>query len=424
MNSLLLPGSIVALSFSFFFTGMETAYRHVHAAPSAGGKYPDIAHKIVSFFTQRPMWFVGTTRVGNTLALASFSFCLALWMAPFFGAQFGPQYMALQVVLQTIITTALLAFTADILSHRIFRLSPERILYALAPLFGICFLLLSWLTFPLVALSRWVTTRVLRLPFDDLNPVFGSTDLHQYVKNIYHVNPEAEAIRVDRKIFYNALEFKSVKIRECMIPRTEITATEINESIETLREAFVESGHSKVIIYNQRIDDVVGYCHSSSLFKKPKNIRDILTPIIIVAETSLANELMIRFINERKSLAVVVDEFGGTSGIVSMEDVIEEIFGDIEDEHDEDTLVEQQLDDHTFLVSARLEIDYLNETYGWKLPVGEYETLGGFILALTEDFPQSGQTIAHPPYTFTIQSTLNNRIGTVKVALEKDDEND
>ncbi|HEY5745709.1 MAG TPA: hemolysin family protein [Chryseolinea sp.] len=422
MNSLLLPGSMIALAFSFFFSGMETAFRHVHIDRVPVGKYPRLPYNIIAYFMKRPTWFVGTTRVGNTLALAGFSFGMALWMAPAFGAQFGPQYMTLQVLLQTVITTALLTFTSDILSHRIFRLSPERILFALAPLFGLCFILLFWLMYPLVSLSRWITIRVLHLPYNDQRPVFGFTDLNQYLKKIYNVKPDAEVLHVDKKIFYNALEFKTVKVRECMIPRTEITATEINESIDTLREAFVESGHSKVIIYNQVIDDVVGYCHSSSLFKKPQHIRDILTPIIIVAETSLANELMIRFINERKSLAVVVDEFGGTSGIVSMEDVIEEIFGDIEDEHDEDTLVEQKQDDHTYLVSARLEIDYLNETYGWKLPEGEYETLGGLILALAEDFPKAGQTFSMPPYTFTIQSTLDNRIGTVKVALEKEEE--
>jgi len=423
MNSLLLPGSLVALAFSFFFSGMETAFRHVHIDRVPRGKYSRLSRDLIAWFIKRPTWFVGTTRVGNTMALAGFSFCLALWMAPMFGAQFGPQYMTLQVLLQTLITTALLIFTSDMLSHRIFRLSPERILFALAPLFGVCFVLLSWLSIPLVALSRWITTRVFRLPYDDHRPVFGFTDLHEYLQNIYNVKPDA-AVHVDKKIFYNALEFKTVKVRECMIPRTEITATELNESIETLREAFVESGHSKVIIYNQVIDDVVGYCHSSSLFKKPKHIRDILTPIIIVAETSLANELMIRFINERKSLAVVVDEFGGTSGIVSMEDVIEEIFGDIEDEHDEDTLVEQRLDQYNYLLSARLEIDYLNDTYGWQLPEGEYETLGGLILALAEDFPKAGQVFSVPPYTFTIQSTLDTLIGTVKLTIEKPEEPD
>jgi CBS domain containing-hemolysin-like protein len=204
-----------------------------------------------------------------------------------------------------------------------------------------------------------------------------------------------------------------------MIPRTEIIGVESSESIETLRNAFVESGHSKIIIYKETIDEIIGYSHSSALFKKPSRIEEILTPIIIVPETTLANELMIRFINQRKSLAVVVDEFGGTSGIVSMEDVIEEIFGEIEDEHDEDDLTEQKLDEHTWLLSARLEIDYLNDAYGWSLPIGEYETLSGLILSYTEDLPQPGESFDIDPYTITVQSTLDNRIDTVKLTVNR-----
>ncbi len=256
--------------------------------------------------------------------------------------------------------------------------------------------------------------------YDEEKPFFASTDLNQYLKSLNKASPETDDIALDKKIFHNALEFKTVKIRDCMIPRTEITAIEINESLDELRKAFIESGHSKVIIYKQSIDEIIGYCHSSSLFKKPLHIGSILTPIIIVAETTLANELMIRFINERKSLAVVVDEFGGTSGIVSMEDVIEEIFGDIEDEHDEADLllIEQKIDDHTYLLSARLEIDYINETFKWDLPTGEYETLGGLILSCTEDFPKQAQTILLPPFTFIIQATRDNRIDTVMVKVE------
>jgi CBS domain containing-hemolysin-like protein len=218
-------------------------------------------------------------------------------------------------------------------------------------------------------------------------------------------------------MFKNALEFKSVRIRDCMIPRTEIVAVGLDAGLQKLHEAFLESGHSKIIIYKDSIDDVVGYCHSSALFKKPTRIEEILTPIITIPETTLAKELMVRFINEHKSLAAVVDEFGGTSGIVSMEDVIEEIFGEIEDEHDESTEVELKLDHHTWLLSARLEIDYLNETYGWKLPTGDYETLSGLILSYTEDLPKTGETIEIPPFTFVVQATEENRINTVKVII-------
>lgn len=235
------------------------------------------------------------------------------------------------------------------------------------------------------------------------------------------VKHEDEEIGLDKKIFHNAVEFRTVRVRECMIPRTEVIAVELSEGIKKLKDAFVESGHSKIVIYKETIDDVIGYCHSSALFKRPEKIEDILTSIVTVPETTLANELMIRFINERKSLAVVVDEFGGTSGLVSMEDVIEEIFGEIEDEHDEEEndLTEQKINDSTFRLSARLEIDYLNETYGLQLPVGDYETIGGLILSFTENLPQSGETILIPPFTFTIESSQDNRIDTLKLEVDK-----
>jgi CBS domain containing-hemolysin-like protein len=270
-------------------------------------------------------------------------------------------------------------------------------------------------------MSRFVILHVLRLEYSEEKPVFGLTDLNNYLKNMFKVKHEDEEIELDKQIFHNALEFKNVRIRECMIPRTEIMAVGLAEGITKLKEAFVDSGHSKILIYRETIDDVIGYCHSSALFKKPKNIEEILTPIIIVPETMMANELMVQFIKEHKSLAVVVDEFGGTSGLVSMEDVIEEIFGEIEDEHDENVLVEQKLDHHTFLLSARHEIDYLSKKYGWQLPQGDYETLGGMILSYTEDFPEVGDSISIPPFTLTVQSTDNNRIDTVKVAVKTEE---
>ncbi|MEP6736271.1 MAG: hemolysin family protein, partial [Chryseolinea sp.] len=296
--------------------------------------------------------------------------------------------------------------------------NPNRVYSFLATPFFLSFVVLFPLTITIISLNRFIIVRMLKMKFDESNPFIGAPDVRQY--QLVHQPPdESDDIVLDKKIFHNALSFKTVKIRDCMIPRTEITAVELNDSIEKLRIAFVESGHSKVIVYKQSIDEIIGYCHSSSIFKRPEEIREILTPIISAAENSSANELMIRFIKERRSLAVVIDEFGGTSGIVSMEDIIEEIFGDIEDEHDqEDTQIEEKVNDNTWLLSARLDIDYLNETYGLNFPTGEYETLGGLILALTEDFPDRGQVIELPPYTFIIQAAGNNRIETVSVHLD------
>jgi CBS domain containing-hemolysin-like protein len=201
-----------------------------------------------------------------------------------------------------------------------------------------------------------------------------------------------------------------------------VVAIDVNDTIDDLKLAFIESGHSKIIIYRDSIDEVIGYTHSQELFKKPKTIQDILTPIIIVPETMPANELLIQFITERKSLSLVVDEFGGTAGIVSIEDIIEEIFGDIQDEHDDEDWIEQKLNEHTYLFSARHEIDYLNEKYKWAIPTGDYDTLSGYILSITEDIPSSGEVIKAYPFTFTIMAMRENRIDNVKLAVSEENE--
>lgn len=300
-------------------------------------------------------------------------------------------------------------------------INPNLVLSTLAFPFVVMYAVLAPITFSIVTLSKLVITHILRLEYSEEKPAFGLTDLNHYLRHMHTVSHEDEEIDLDKKILHNALEFKTVKVRECMVPRTEISAVPLEEGMDNLKKTFVESGHSKIVIYRDTIDDIIGYCHSAALFKNPTTIEEILTPISIVTETTMANDLMVQLIRERRSLAIVVDEFGGTAGLVSMEDIIEEIFGDIEDEHDADNIIEQKLDDKSFLLSARLEVDYLNEKYHWQLPFGDYETLGGLILSYTEDFPQKGETLQVSRFTFTIQSTKGNGIDTVKVSIGKEE---
>lgn len=411
---------IVSLIFSFFFSGIEIAYLSANKLQlELQGQQGLLSGRIFAKFIKKPSLFIGTTLIGNTIALVLYGIFMAQLLEPQLQILLPNAFAneATILIIQTLLATLLVLFTAEFLPKSLFLINPNRMLSVLAVPFNIAFYLLFPIVYTIVLLSKFVITKIFRSEYSDEKPVFGLTDLNHYLKNMMNVKHEDEDIELDKKIFHNALEFKSVKVRDCMIPRTEIVSVDASDGIEKLREAFVESGHSKILVYKDSIDDVIGYCHSSELFKKPGRIEEILTPIIIVPETILANELMIRFIDERKSIALVVDEFGGTSGIVSMEDVIEEIFGEIEDEHDEDDQVEQQLDKNTWLLSARLEIDYLNDAYHWKLPTGEYETLGGLILSFIEDLPKSGEVISMPPYTFTIQSTLDNRIDTIRLTV-------
>ena len=423
MNSLF-PWIAASLVFSFFFSGIEIAFLSANRLPvELRGKQGIWSGKIMSYFMRNPSRFIGTTLIGNTLALVIFGNSMAVLFEPILAENLPPSINNEPSILliQTVLSTLLILFAAEFLPKSLFMINPNFILSTLALPFVVMYALLAPVTFTIVNLSKWVITGLLRLEYSEERPVFGLTDLNHYLRNMQKVHHEDEEIDLDKKILHNALEFKKVRVRDCMIPRTEIAAVALEDGMERLKKAFVESGHSKIVVYRDTIDDIIGYCHSAALFRNPKNIEEILTPISNVTETALANDIMVQLLRERRSLAIVLDEFGGTAGLVSMEDVIEEIFGDIEDEHDSDYLTEQKLDEKTFLFSARLEVDYINETYHWQLPVGEYETLGGLILAYTEDFPLKGEKVEVPPYTFVIQSTRGNLIDTVRVEINKEE---
>lgn len=421
MDSLLLIGILSSLLLAVFFSGLEVAFLSADKLQiELAGRQGNIPSIILSFFLERPTWWIGTTLLGNIASIILFGAFATHAFIPFLHQTFpsAAGSVMIPLVVITFLLTMVSLYTVEYLSKSFFIINANRAIAIMVIPFALICVVLFPLAYLVITIARFISVYILRLEYSLNKPVFGLTDVNQYLKTIAHGKSVEQNIEVDTRIYTNALEFKSVRVRDCMIPRTEIVAVDTESPIQKLHDAFIESGHSKIIVFRESIDDVVGYCHSAALFKGPSRIDEILTPIITVPETMLAKDLMVRFINERKSLAIAVDEFGGTSGIVSMEDVIEEIFGEIEDEHDDDEEVEQKIGANSYLLSARLEVEYLNDKYGWKLPLGDYETLGGLILSKTHDIPKAGETILIKPYTFVVQSTFRNRINTVRMIDE------
>ncbi|MEY2894956.1 MAG: hypothetical protein RIS42_675 [Bacteroidota bacterium] len=413
-------GIITSMVFSAFFSGVEMAFVSSNKLYfELKAKQDILSAKIISHFNKTPSRFIGTMLIGNTLSLVAYGIFMEEYLHHLILANIPLiQNELFARLLASVLATILILTTSEFTPKSIFLINPDAILEFLAiPIWVIHTLMfpLVWLT---VGLSKWFITKVLRLAYSEEKPAFGLTDLNHYLQNLNRKVSTEEENEVDTKIFHNALEFKQVKVRDCMIPRTEITAVELEEGIEGLTKTFIESGHSKVLVYKETLEEVIGYCHSLALFKKPKDLQSILTPIPIVPEAMPANDLMIKFSKERKSLAIVVDEFGSTSGLVSMEDVMEQIFGEIQDEYDDsEDWIEKQLDENTFLLSGRHEIDYLNEKYEWNLPEGDYETLGGMLISLYEDIPEVNETIILSPFQFQIMTVTDARIDTVKVII-------
>jgi CBS domain containing-hemolysin-like protein len=417
---------ITSLVLSALFSGSEIAFISSNKLYIAlQRKKGAWAAYILERFTKTPSHFIATMLVGNTITLVVYGIFMASVLDPWLMAVL-PLWANNDIsvlVLQTLLSTLLVLVTAEFLPKSLFLISPNQVLNVLAlPLMFFYTVLYPfvWMTMQFSkVLFRWV----LRVEYTEDRPVFGLLDLNHYINNLSTASPNRENFteeqpEVDTKLFSNALLLRTLRVRECMVPRPDITAVDVNEEVEYLKQTFVDSGHSKVLVYQESIDDIIGYCHSSQLFNRPQHIREILTPIIVVTESSPAEVALLKMISASKSLALVVDEFGGTAGIVSIEDIVEEIFGEIEDEYDNETLEEEQIDERTFIFNARLEVDYLNERYALNLPEGDYDTLSGLILYLHEDIPEAGVVINHEHFRLTILALEDNaRISRVKLEL-------
>jgi len=408
-----------ALIFSAFFSGIEIAFL---AADKLGmkleGEHKSFSGRILNGFLKHPDRFISTTLIGNTVALVIYSTYMAKVLDPFLN-DYLPVAInnnATLLTLKTLLSTLGILVVAEFIPKSIFLFGPNRLL----SFFALPTAAIAYVLQPLVvittAIAKFFIIHVLGQKYREERPSFGLTDLHKFIQSTLNINEQVPA-GVSARIVSNLIEFRKVKVRDCMIPRTEIVAISIKDGIGGLKEAVIKSNHPKILVYRHDIDDIIGYCHAKELFKKPQHIETILRPVVIVSATNLASEVMVQLTTEGKSLALVLDEFGGTSGIVSMEDIIEEIIGEIQNEHVVTELVEKKLDCDAYLLSARHEIDYLNEKYGWDMPQGDYDTLGGLIINVTERIPDLNETVELSPFTFTIVALEDTHIGAVKVTI-------
>ena len=413
---------IISLAFSAFFSGMEIAFISSNKLRyELGKKHRGLSSKILGIFFRTPNQYISTMLVGNNIALVIYGLQMAIVLEPHIRTLFQTDNEALVVFLQSVVSTLLILFAGEFIPKTIFKLNPNLSLNLFAvPLFIIYILL-----YPISKFSSLLSGLFLKLGgvknLDNPgNQSLGKVDLDYFIQQSLEDAPQNSNMDTEVKIFQNALDFSNVRLRDCIVPRTEIVACDRDTSMEELKAKFVETGLSKILVYNENIDDIIGYIHSAELFKHPADWTEKIKSVPIVPETMAANKLMKLLMQDKKSLAVVVDEFGGTSGMVTLEDLVEEIFGEIEDEHDTRSHVMKQIGDHEYILSGRVEIDTLNETFGLDLPESDdYVTIAGFILHFYQKFPKLNETVSTDKFTFKIIKVTATKIELVRMKVEE-----
>lgn len=410
----------ISLLFSAFFSGMEIAFLSSNKLRfELDKKRKNVTSSIISLFYNNSEQFLATLLVGNNIALVIYGIEMATLLSPLLHLFMDNDFAV--NILQTLIATLIVLFTGEFLPKTIFRVNPNMWLTIFSPLLWLCYVLL----YPIARFATFLSVKILQLFKVKVvdkgeKQELGKVDLDFWVNDSFEHADNQEEVGNEVKIFQNALDFSEVKLRDCIVPRTEIVSLSHNSSLEELRNTFIETGFSKIPIYKDNGDNIIGYFHSSDLFKQPEDWHAYLRPIPIVPETMAANKLMKIFMQDKRSIALVVDEFGGTAGIVTLEDIMEEIFGEIEDEHDSKEYVAKQLADNEYVLSGRLEIDNVNLLFDLNIPESDnYVTVAGFILHHYEQFPKLNDTIRISNWTFKILQAHNNRINLVKLIIHE-----
>lgn len=413
---------ILCLILSAFFSGMEIAFISSNKIYLEIEKKQDnFLSQILTKLTQNPSKFIASMLIGNNVALVVYGFYMGdvvlHWILGF-GFQFS--YLT-TILVQTLISTFIVLITAEFFPKVFFQIYANSLIKAFAVPAYLFYRLFYYISTFFIWISDFVLKKFFKTEGDQVQLYFSKIELGNYITEQMNSVEDDDEVDSEIQIFQNALEFSGVKARDIMTPRTEIVSIDLFETVSDLKELFIETGYSKIVVSQNSLDDIVGYVHSFDLFKKPKTIKSVLMTVEFVPQTILIKDALDLLIKKRKNVAVVLDEYGGTSGIITIEDIVEELFGEIEDEHDlDEELIEQELGEGKYLFSTRLDVEYLNETYKLMIPEEDsYGTLGGFIVNSTKEIPQKGEKIVIDRYHFVIEQASNNKIELVRLTIKE-----
>ena len=411
---------IIALLFSAFFSGMEIAFVSSNKVRAElDMKQKGLLSRILSLFYGNEEQFISTMLVGNNIALVIYGMGMAALLEPVIALVWDQE--AFVVLMQTLLSTLLILFVGEFMPKTIFRIDPNATMRFFATLVWLIYVVL----YPISKFTSMVSKCLMRLGGVKIehhtDVLMSKIELDSFIQKSIEESDSKEPVEPEMKIFQNALDFSNIHLRDCMIPRTELVAVDIDEvTDEELLHTFVSTGISKVLVYRESIDNILGYIHSSEMFRQHDDWRKSIRPAVFAPESMLANKLMRNLMQQKKSLAIVVDEFGGTAGLVTLEDLVEEIFGDIEDEHDTQNLVARRVGENEYEFSGRMEIGRINEEFGLDIPESDdYQTIAGYILYHYQTLPRLGETVEIKNYRFTILRRKATKIELVRMKIEE-----